>query len=826
MLKESLPDGWWKVELNGVVSRILIGKVKSIKRQKSSEEKDSRLTRSISKKDASANGITSNTSIPADSIALARQPAHQTGSLSSPNMQNLPHVIVQPTSPRSHADLRSTSPRDTNEDIPVYDDTSALNPSPPPPPPPYDSYSQGSAGTPPGSDILSSSPTGTGSSMSINTSLVPRDETGATVKKKTARREKSGTKSPLARTASTRNAANQLKNDLLAIAMDIETSHTDLSLLIRALETEAGVTMAADDPMKLGLTKEQHFLDKMLANSYVPQFPSSPSQREMLAAGVSLAPVRLYTMSELLVPPVNMAALGAEELLLLQHLEFNVFPYKDANNEHHVRLLLMAMFYEFDLPRIFQIPDVTLYRFFTVISRKYRQVPFHNFYHAFNVTQTMYFFLKTGLASRVLGPLEIMACLVAAVCHDLDHPGLNNDFQRKMQTRVYAMHKKSVLENHHYLQCMAALTHSETNILVNLTAEEDEQIHIYLRDLILATDLAVHGIILKNLTDRKKILAKFAKAGSGVGMNEEDRKLIMVALMKCSDLSNEVRENTMSKAWAKLVMEEFFAQSDLERQLKLPVTPFMDKEKIIITKEQINFIEKLCLPLYTQLAGVFSEIERCCQQLDANRAAWLNRLRLFFSSPDEIKKLSNKSIWEREQVKTKGSNLSISSTLSMLATDAGGIRRDSRRTGPKITGGLPRGEPSSSDSHMHITITSGASSSNAASSSAPHHHNNVDTAAGLNSSSSTLAAPPGPLLSSVSSPDISINKKDREKEKDKSDKADKEKDKEKDKESKDKDKEKDKKDGKDGKDAASNRLKESSRATSTGPVFPNKTTRK
>lgn len=736
VLRESLPDGWWKVEINGVVSRILIGRVKSIKRQKSSEEKEKSLTRSSSKKDASINGSTPPVYV--DSILHPRNQAITTGSISNPSVP----IIQTQTSPRTFTDLRNAgfSPRENeNTDIPL--------PLPLPLPNAED--------TTPDHDLALPSPV---------PSSLGKDEL-TTSRKKTTRREKSSTGRPVKTGTPT-----QVKSDLLQIALDIEASHTDLSLIVRALETEAGIKLpdATTEEAQIleKLSKEQRFLDKMIDGSYAPLFNADPK----LKPGIALAPMRLLAFSELLIPPVNLAALSSEEKQSLQLLEFNVFPYKDENNEHHLRLLLMAMFYEFDLPRIFQIPDITLYRFFNVVSRKYRQVPFHNFYHAFNVTQTMYFFLTSCHASKVLGPLEIMALLIAAICHDCDHPGLNNDFQRKAQTRVYHMHKKSVLENHHYLQCMSALAHSESNILANLTQEDEDKIYIYVRDLILATDLSVHGLILKNLTERKKILAKFVKTSSQ-GMEYEDRKLIMVSLMKCSDLSNEVRENNLSKLWAKLVMEEFLAQSGLERQLQLPVTPFMDAEKIIVTKEQMNFIEKLCLPLYTQLAQVFPEVEKCCLQLEQNRDIWQDRLRLFFSSPEEIKKLSNKSIWEREQVKTK-TNSSLSSTLSMQASNSQipSSRRASRAPTP-----------------------SGIVSSQTKDAAASSSSSGVATGSSPPASSVTLPAPSNVvsahMVPSASSPDFGLASK---------------------KESKEKDKEKDKKDSKDAKS------KDASRAQSTG----------
>jgi len=46
----------------------------------------------------------------------------------------------------------------------------------------------------------------------------------------------------------------------------------------------------------------------------------------------------------------------------LQTLDFNVLDYKDANQEVMMQTLIMTMFYELDVARIFKIPEVTLAR--------------------------------------------------------------------------------------------------------------------------------------------------------------------------------------------------------------------------------------------------------------------------------------------------------------------------------------------------------------------------------------------------------------------------------------------------------------------------------
>ncbi|KAJ1467754.1 hypothetical protein T484DRAFT_1554170, partial [Baffinella frigidus] len=54
--------------------------------------------------------------------------------------------------------------------------------------------------------------------------------------------------------------------------------------------------------------------------------------------------------------------------------------------------------------------------------------PYHNFYHVFDVTQTTYALaVRTGTLAR-LSLWERLALLTAALCHDLEHPGVSSPF--------------------------------------------------------------------------------------------------------------------------------------------------------------------------------------------------------------------------------------------------------------------------------------------------------------------------------------------------------------------------------------------------------------
>lgn len=52
--------------------------------------------------------------------------------------------------------------------------------------------------------------------------------------------------------------------------------------------------------------------------------------------------------------------------------------------------------------------------------------------------------------------------------------------------------------------------------------------------------------------------------------------------------------------WSVRVLEEFFAQGDRERAAGLPVSPMMDRTSTSHALSQINFIEFIVAPLFSQ----------------------------------------------------------------------------------------------------------------------------------------------------------------------------------------------------------------------------------
>jgi len=209
---------------------------------------------------------------------------------------------------------------------------------------------------------------------------------------------------------------------------------------------------------------------------------------------------------------------------------------------------------------------------------------------------------------------------------------------------------KPTLENHHFLNALYALSHPECNFILNMSEDnEKDKFRKYLRDLILATDLSLHGIILRNMKESKKNISKQYQKANPI-LDSEDLITFMCCLIKCADLSNEIRPSNIAKRWASLVMQEFLRQNQKETDMSLPITPFMDPNKVIIAKEEINFITNLCLPIYKTLEGILPALSVAMKKMMKNLDQWNSRLENFYSV-EQVQDAINLSIWERKQVK-------------------------------------------------------------------------------------------------------------------------------------------------------------------------------
>ncbi|XP_033125768.1 cGMP-dependent 3',5'-cyclic phosphodiesterase-like isoform X1 [Anneissia japonica] len=283
-------------------------------------------------------------------------------------------------------------------------------------------------------------------------------------------------------------------------------------------------------------------------------------------------------------------------------------------------LVCLSMFDDMGLLNSYRIDKRTLTNFFLMVKKGYRDPPYHNWYHAFTVGHFCYLLYKNINSLNSLREIEILALFVACLCHDLDHRGTNNSFQVHSDSVLAALYSSegSVMERHHFAQAMCILNTEGCNIFETLSRQDYQEVLDLMQDIILATDLAHHLRIIKDL---KKIAKE--------GYKKEDarcRKLLLCLLMTSCDLSDQTKGWKTTKKIAELIYREFFTQGDLEKAIGIPPLEMYDREKAFIPELQLNFLDHIARPVYQILADIFPEAQVLLNTVDGNRNMWI-RLR-------------------------------------------------------------------------------------------------------------------------------------------------------------------------------------------------------
>ncbi|KAL3187670.1 hypothetical protein MRX96_024706 [Rhipicephalus microplus] len=202
----------------------------------------------------------------------------------------------------------------------------------------------------------------------------------------------------------------------------------------------------------------------------------------------------------------------------------------------------------------------------------------------------MHCFLLEDKIREHMTPVEAMASLIAAVTHDLDHPGVNQPFLIATSNHLAALYNNfSVLENHHWRSAVSCLRQS--GIFDHLATSVWDEIEEQIRSLILATDI----------TRQQEFLSRFKRylENNVLDMaDKEYRHFILQIALKCADLGNPCRPWDISHRWSLQVCKEFYRQGDFEKRLNIPVTPICDRERTTVAKIQADFFKYVVSPLF------------------------------------------------------------------------------------------------------------------------------------------------------------------------------------------------------------------------------------
>lgn len=298
--------------------------------------------------------------------------------------------------------------------------------------------------------------------------------------------------------------------------------------------------------------------------------------------------------------------------------DFNVFTFDTLSGGRSVFHIAYHLFQTYDLIRSFRLDTVCLLHFLSLVEANYHESnPYHNAVHAADVTQSMHCFLQETEIRNATSDIEKMVALVAALTHDLDHPGVNNAFLIVTANHLATLYENiSVLENHHF-RCAVGLL-QESGLLNHFSQHERTEFYRQLKELILATDI----------TRQPEFLQKFCRCiESGefdYRTNKDDRFIMLQIALKCADISNPCREWKVSQRWSRRVCNEFFLQGDTERSLQIPVLPLCDREGNTVANIQNGFMQFVAQPLF-KAWHQFMQTPLTAKMLDhlaSNQTSW------------------------------------------------------------------------------------------------------------------------------------------------------------------------------------------------------------
>ena len=278
------------------------------------------------------------------------------------------------------------------------------------------------------------------------------------------------------------------------------------------------------------------------------------------------------------------------------------------------------IFYFFDyfkLREVYKIKNENFFKFIFTISSTYNDVPYHNWTHACDVCQYVFYEIITAKLQDRYTSLELYGIFVSAVCHDANHQGFNNIFNVKAETPLGILFKdQSVMEMHHVEQSIPIIARDDINLFGSLNQEDTRKIWNIFVKLILATDMAKHFEIVKRTT------AIMDEGGINWEDNEQ-RLLTMQLILKVADISNVSRPFEYADKWCDILCNEFYRQGDLEKSTGIGLTsPLNDRDNNDKPKSQIGFYNFICLPLYSITARVFPELQVNADSVASNLEKW------------------------------------------------------------------------------------------------------------------------------------------------------------------------------------------------------------
>ncbi|RKP09303.1 hypothetical protein THASP1DRAFT_14461, partial [Thamnocephalis sphaerospora] len=263
-------------------------------------------------------------------------------------------------------------------------------------------------------------------------------------------------------------------------------------------------------------------------------------------------------------------------------------------------------------PDTMPVAEGCLVAFLDDVRAGYLDNPYHSFAHGVDVASVVYNFLHMPYTMAWLTPLDRVSMMIAALCHDIGHPGLNNVYQVNARTELAQRYENiSVLERY---SCDLAKELLEKHDLLRWIPQSFAELETRMCETIVYTDMKFHFELLEQL---HQLHGCSITAAPTDPLPSRQRSILCSILLHAADISNTARPWAVSKWWSESINAEFRHQSIREREEGLPLSPGLDRPDEEQLAGNIDFAE-LVRPFYVGLAELIPEMRPFLQNLDSN----------------------------------------------------------------------------------------------------------------------------------------------------------------------------------------------------------------
>lgn len=286
--------------------------------------------------------------------------------------------------------------------------------------------------------------------------------------------------------------------------------------------------------------------------------------------------------------------------------DFDIIQLEKLTEKRPLVHLAMRTFQRYEVLDFLQVDEALMCSWLQMIEANYHgNNPYHNSTHAADVMHATSYFLACDVIKSTFDQSDEVASLIAAVVHDLGHPGKTNSYLVNSSNELAVLYNDlAVLESHHVsLAYSLTLKNDSLNVFRNLSRDSYRTLRQQIVDMVLATEMTKHfehlnrfvSVISQPPVDENKDPSssqRLLHEATAKLSTAENRILIRRMLIKCADVSNPARPLQLCIEWATRIADEYCQQTDDEKVQGLPIVmPLFDRKLCNVPKSQISFMD-------------------------------------------------------------------------------------------------------------------------------------------------------------------------------------------------------------------------------------------